>query len=127
MASFDAESLFTNIPVEESIDICVELLFIGNPNIDSFTINDFHELLNLDDIFKRNGYPCNFIEVCIKRFLNYVFLDKKIYALAAVAFLQSPSGLASRKNLNLYSCNTFYKKNKTLEIGIQGNNPHIFL
>ena len=43
----------------------------------------FHqEILNLKDIFKRNGYPGNFIDACIKRYLNQVFIDKKIYALA---------------------------------------------
>ena len=32
-----------------------------------------------DEVF-RNGYPCNFIDVCIKRFLNNIFIDKKVYA-----------------------------------------------
>ena len=27
MASLDVESLFTNIPLQETIDLCVELLF----------------------------------------------------------------------------------------------------
>ena len=27
-------------------------------------------------------YPGNFIDVCIKRYLNQVFINKKIYALA---------------------------------------------
>ena len=39
-------------------------------------------MLNLNDIFRRNGYPCNFIDVCNKRFLNNIFIDKKVYALA---------------------------------------------
>ena len=43
----------------------------------------FHqEILNLKDIFKRNGYPYNFIDICIKRFLSNIFIDKKVYALA---------------------------------------------
>ena len=38
----------------------------------------FHqEILNLKGIFKRNGYCCNFIDVCIKRFLNNTFTNKK--------------------------------------------------
>ena len=42
----------------------------------------FHqEILNLRT-FKIHGYPCNFIDVCIKRFLNNVFIDKKVYDLA---------------------------------------------
>ena len=32
---------------------------------------------------KRNGYPGNFIDVCIKRYLNQVFIDKNIDALAS--------------------------------------------
>ena len=40
------------------------------------------EMLNLSDIFKRSGYPCNFIGICIKSFLNNIFINKKLYALA---------------------------------------------
>ena len=47
MTSFDVESLFTNIPVRETIDLCVELLFNDKHNIDGFTITDFHELLTV--------------------------------------------------------------------------------
>ena len=47
MASFDVESLFTNIPLQETIDLCVELLFNDKPNIDGFTKTDFHELLTV--------------------------------------------------------------------------------
>ena len=47
MTSFDVESLFTNIPLQETIDFCVELLFNDKLNIDSFTITDFHELLTV--------------------------------------------------------------------------------
>ena len=47
MASFDVESLFTNIPLQETIDLCVELSFNDKPNIDGFNIIDFHELLTV--------------------------------------------------------------------------------
>ena len=47
MASFDVESLFTNIPLQETIDLCVDLLFNNKPNIDKFTKTDFHELLTV--------------------------------------------------------------------------------
>ena len=40
------------------------------------------EILNFKNIFKRNGYPSNFIDACIKIYLNQVFIDKKVYALA---------------------------------------------
>ena len=39
-------------------------------------------MLNLNGIFRRNGYPCNFIDICNKRFLNNIFIDKKVYVLA---------------------------------------------
>ena len=48
MAGFDVESLFTNIPLLETLlCLCVELLFNDNLNIDGFTITDFHELLTV--------------------------------------------------------------------------------
>ena len=47
MASFDVESLFTNIPLQETIDLCVKLLFNDKSNIDGFTITDFHQLLTI--------------------------------------------------------------------------------
>ena len=43
MGGLDVESLFTNIPLLETIDLCVELLFKNNLNIDGFTVTDFHE------------------------------------------------------------------------------------
>ena len=46
MASFDAEPL-TNILLQVTIDLCVELLFNDRPNIDTFTITDFYELLTV--------------------------------------------------------------------------------
>ena len=47
MASFDVESLFTNIPLQETVDLCVKLLFNDKSNIEGFTITDFHELLTI--------------------------------------------------------------------------------
>ena len=48
MASFDVELIFTfNIPLQETIDICVELLLSDKPNIDGLTITDFHDLLTI--------------------------------------------------------------------------------
>ena len=47
MASLDVDSLFTNIPVDETIDLCVENLYIDNkipPNIQK---HDFRSLLNI--------------------------------------------------------------------------------
>ena len=42
MANFDVESLFTNIPLQETCDLCVKRFFNDNPNID-----DFHQLLTV--------------------------------------------------------------------------------
>ena len=47
MASFDVESLFINIPLQETIDLCLEILFNDKPNIDDFIITNFHELLTV--------------------------------------------------------------------------------
>ena len=47
MGSLDVESLFTNIPLQETIDLCVELLFNYKPNIDGFNITGFYELLTV--------------------------------------------------------------------------------
>ena len=64
----------------------------------------FHqEILNLKDIFKRNGYPGNFIDACIKRYLNQVFIDKKIYALAPKKELICVLPFIGKKSLQLRS------------------------
>ena len=47
MASLDVGSLFTNIPLQETIDLCEELLFTYKPNIDGFNITGFYELLTV--------------------------------------------------------------------------------
>ena len=78
--------VFTNfesfIPVScKSNNLIFTLLFRAFKSCSNFEL--FHQkILNLKDIFKRNSYPCNFIDVCIKRFLNNIFIDKKVYALA---------------------------------------------
>ena len=77
--------VFTNfesfIPVSCKPNFIFTLLFKAFQLYSNFKL--FHqEILNLKDISKRNGYPVNFIDVCIKRFLNNIFIDKKIHALA---------------------------------------------
>ena len=47
MASFDIESLFTNVPLKETIDVCVDILFSNTTNIDGIKKDYFHELLNI--------------------------------------------------------------------------------
>ena len=77
--------VFTNfesfVPVSYKSSLIFTLLFRAFKLCFNFEL--FHqEIINFKDIFKRNGYPCNFIDVCIKRFLNNIFIDKKVYALA---------------------------------------------
>ena len=47
MVSFDVESLFTNIPLKETIDLCVDILFYDRTNIDGITKDYFHDLLTI--------------------------------------------------------------------------------
>ena len=47
MASLDIDSLFTNIPLSETIDICCELLFEENDVVDGLTKDDFKQLLTI--------------------------------------------------------------------------------
>ena len=47
MASFDIESLFANIPLKETIDLCVDILFTNTTNIVGITKYYFHELLSI--------------------------------------------------------------------------------
>ena len=48
MASLDVDALFINIPLDETIDICVKKLF-QNPEtlVKGISKNDFRDLLNL--------------------------------------------------------------------------------
>ena len=45
MDSFDVESLFTNIPLQEAIDLCVENLFQDRTYVDNLSKDSFRELL----------------------------------------------------------------------------------
>lgn len=47
MASLDVDSLFTNIPLNETIDICVQLVFKDSDTVDGLSRNDFRELLTV--------------------------------------------------------------------------------
>ena len=45
MASFEIGSLFTNIPLQETIDLCVENLFKDRNHVDNLSKDSFGELL----------------------------------------------------------------------------------
>ena len=47
MASLDVEALFTNIPLDETIDICVELVFKDSDTAHGLNREEFHSLLSL--------------------------------------------------------------------------------
>ena len=47
MASPDADSLFTNIPQDETIDICDENFYKGNNNPSNIPNHDFRNFLNI--------------------------------------------------------------------------------
>ena len=45
--SFDIESLFTNIPLEETVNICVDKLFKNKAKLNNLTKDSFQSLLQL--------------------------------------------------------------------------------
>ena len=47
MASLEVESLLTNIPLEETIDICIENLYNDNQNLANISKHDFCNLLSI--------------------------------------------------------------------------------
>jgi len=58
MASFDIQSLFTNIPLKETMDICTNRLFENTDNVHNLTRDQFKKLLKLsveDAIFMFNN------------------------------------------------------------------------
>ena len=98
--------VFTNfesfIPISYKSNLIFTLLFRTFKLCSNFEL--FHqEILNLKDTFKRNGYPGNFTDLCIKRYLNHVFIDKKIYALAPKKKLVCVLPFIGKKSLHLRS------------------------
>ena len=47
LGSLDVDSLFTNIPLEETINICTELIYDQNDSIEGLNKSVFKELLSL--------------------------------------------------------------------------------
>ena len=47
MAKFDVESLFTNIPLQETIDLCFKKLFEDKNFIDGLSKDSFREMLTV--------------------------------------------------------------------------------
>ena len=58
MTSFDIDSLFTNIPLDETIDICIRKLFGKKRKFNGFSKSEFKQLLQFavkDSLFIFNG------------------------------------------------------------------------
>ena len=47
MGSLDVDSLFTNIPLDETVDICVNQLFENTDTVKGFTKSELKQLLCL--------------------------------------------------------------------------------
>ena len=45
LASFDVKSLFTNIPLKETINICTDYLFMNKENISNLSKKQFHKII----------------------------------------------------------------------------------
>ena len=60
MISFDVSSLYTNVPVEEAVDICADLLYSGKhpkPPVDKKTFKELVRLCTCDVLMKiHNGF-----------------------------------------------------------------------
>ena len=64
----------------------------------------FHqEIIFLKDIFKRNGYPSNFIDNCVKTFLDKIFIEKKVFSVAQKKELVCVLPFIGKKSLQLRS------------------------
>ena len=47
MASFEIKSLFTNIPLTETLNICVQNLYRNQAHVNNFTKSSFYKLLKI--------------------------------------------------------------------------------
>ena len=77
--------VFTNfdsyIPLSYKSGLISSLLYRAFKLCSNFEI--FHqEIIFLKDIFKRNGYPSNFIDNCVKTFSDKIFIEKKAFSVA---------------------------------------------
>ena len=60
MGNLDVDSLFTNIPLDETIDICVNQFFEKTDTVQGFTNSELKQLLSLatkEYYFIFNGLP----------------------------------------------------------------------
>ena len=69
IAGLDVDSLFTNIPLDETIDICIDNLYNCNENRPNIAKHDFRNLLNIDT--KESFFT--FKPVFYRRYLDDIF------------------------------------------------------
>ena len=82
MASVDIESLFTNIPLNEVIDTCIDDLFCDTNTIQNLDRNDMRELLKLA------AYESFFIfDLVMYRQIDGVAMGSPLGSILANAFL----------------------------------------
>ena len=61
------------------------------------------EIENLKNIFRKNGYPVNFTDFCIKKYLNNLYGEKEVYLLAPKKQLTCVLSFLGKKSLQLRS------------------------
>ena len=82
MTSLDIEGLFTNIPLNEVIDICIDDLFCDTTTIQNLDCNDMRELLTLE------AYDAFFIfDQVMYRQIDGVAMGSPLGPILANAFL----------------------------------------
>ena len=98
--------VFTNfdsyIPLSYRCGLISSLLYRAFKLCSNFEILH-QEIIFLKDIYKRNGYPSNFIDKCVKTFLDKIFIEKKVFSVAQKKKLVCVLPLIGKKSLNLKS------------------------
>ena len=83
MGSLGVDSVFTNIPLDETIDICINQLFANTDTVEGFTRSELKQLLCLatkDSYFTFNGllykqFDGGAMESPLAPFLDNAFLS----------------------------------------------------
>ena len=69
------------------------------PNFELF----YQEIENLKNIFRKNGYPVNFTDFSIRKYLNNYYVKKEVYLLAPKRHLTCVLPFFGKKPLKLRS------------------------
>ena len=97
---------FTNfdsyIPLSYKSGLISSLLYRAFKLCSNFELSH-QEIIFLKDILKRNGYPSNFIDKCVKTFLDKIFIEKKVFSVAQKKELVCVLPFIGKKSLQLRS------------------------